>query len=453
MGGSGFLGNALGERLSEKGWNIRLLTRKKKSLGYAYPCTQYEWDGIHIPLSAIEGTSAVINLVGQNIADHAWTVEYKKKLRESRIYSTAALVHAISSLPEKPEVVIQASAIGYYGMGAREEECTESSQPGSDFLSDLCKAWEGEIHKVDPSVRTCIARIGLVLGWEGGALPKLWDIYASSLGGLLGQGSQWMNSIHIEDLVKFFMESLEDETYSGTYNLVSPSNVRQNDFHSFLCEVTPSYQIMKVPDFILKFMLGERSKLVLEAPRISPQRLIEKRFDFLYPTFEESFKSLLEERVHNKAHYFKVKQWLPLDIEKTWDFFSKAENLESITPNWLNFRLLKTSTPEIQENTLIDYQLKLHRIPIFWTSRITQWTPKQSFRDEQEKGPYKLWAHQHLFKELAGGCLVEDRVEFELPLFPLGQLAFPFVKKDVVKIFQYRKRVLATDALYNLSSG
>ncbi len=443
IGGSGFIGSALGEKFVELGWKIHLLTRKIRPLQTSFPCRHFAWDGLHIPQAAITGTQAVINLAGQAIADKPWTSAYRKEILDSRINSTRALVQALSSLDEKPEVVVQASAIGFFGMQSRNEACHEDSAPGTDFLADVCQAWEKEAAGIAQKSRLCIARIGLVLGWEGGALPKLWDIYASGLGSTLGHGKQWMNWVHLADILKFFTSAIQNKNYTGVYHLVAPDNLDNHSFHHILSEKTASLKFLTVPGFCLTTLMGKRAELLLKAPQVKPSRLEQENFKFLFPNFALAMADLLAERSHPGAHYLKIKQWIPDDIDRVWEFFSSAENLEKITPSSLGFHVKHMSTKKIEKNTLIDYALKIRGIPITWRSNISEWSPKSSFVDEQVKGPYRLWFHRHLFRPLAGGTMIEDRVEYRLPLFPFGQLGLLFVKKDLAHIFEHRREAVA----------
>ena len=203
LGGSGFVGSALGERFASLGWKVHLVTRTKRPYQMAFPCEQFEWDGTSIPLEAIEGVQAVINLAGQPIFDNRWTADYKKKILDSRLFAGRALVAAIDKLSTPPPVVIQISGTDFYGMDPRSDVCDERAGPGEDFMAEVGMVGEEPSLKLDSVTRLCIVRMGLVLGWEGGGLPQLWDVYASGCGGKLGNGQQPTNWVHVEDVVGF----------------------------------------------------------------------------------------------------------------------------------------------------------------------------------------------------------------------------------------------------------
>lgn len=443
VGGSGFLGSALGERFTDLDWNIRLLTRKKRLFQTSYPCTQIEWDGTHIPESSLKEVDAIINLAGEGIFDKSWSKSYRKRIKNSRVLSSKAMVNAINSSQSKPTVVVQASAVGFFGLAERNEECYEDSNPGEDFLAHICKDWEAEAKELHSDVRLCVARLGVVFGWAGGAFPKLWDTYSSGIGSVLGSGKQWMNWVHLEDVLRFFVSAVLNDSYSGFYNLVAPENISNKSFHQILSKKTPSFKWMFTPGFVLKAALGGRSDLLLKSPNIKSEFLQEVGFEFKFPNMSSAVIDLLSEKKIKNAHYLHMKQWIPVPINKVWDFFSSIYNLEKITPPWLKFKIRSCSTERIKKGTQIKYDLSIHGVPFSWRSNISIWNPQNNFSDEQEKGPYKIWSHSHIFQEIAGGTLIEDRVEYQMPLFPFGQVVLPFIKKDLSEIFTYRRKAIA----------
>ncbi len=444
LGGSGFIGSAIAEHLSSLGFNIRLVSRQGSLENQlSFPCKTYQWDGLSIPEKAIHGAEAVINLVGQAIADQSWSKSYRAKICNSRIQASRALTKAISALSQKPSLVIQASAVGYYDTQELDAPCDESTKPGNDFLGRVCQQWENEAAAIGKQTRLCVMRTGIVLGWTGGALPKLWDIYSSGLGSILGNGKQWMNWIHITDLVRFVELAIDDSKFEGVFNLVAPENTSNRNFHERLCQETRSFEFLKTPSFLLKLLLGQRAQLLLKGPHVKPKALLSQNFSFLFPNINSAIDNLISERIYRNASFLKTKQWVPASLDQVWDFVSAAENLEKITPDFLGFHVDKISTAQIQKNSIIDYKLKIHGLPVKWRSEITEWQSQKFFADKQLKGPYKLWFHRHLFKAHAGGTLIEDLVEYTLPFFPFGQVALPFVQNDVHKIFSYRKKKMA----------
>ena len=443
IGGSGFIGNALGEALARKGYGLRLLTRSASKPFLAFPYKHFQWDGKTIPTLAMEGTGTVVNLAGQSIAGKRWSPRYKEKILNSRVQTSEALVKAFNSSKEKPELIIQASAMGYYGLDNRHEVCHEQSIPGQDFLGEVCQKWETALDPLKKEARVCFPRLGLVLGWGRGAFPKLWDLYTNGLGAVLGSGQQWMNWVHIDDVVNFFVEAIEKDHYKGAYNLVAPGNKKQVDFHKELSKRSNSFAFMKTPELALKVLLGDGAYLLTRGTLLEPRHLNQAGFEFKYSELDVALDQILQYgRYDYRAYYHSAKIWLPTTLEKVWEFSSSAYNLEKITPPWLKFKVNYLSTDAIEKDTIIKYSLRLKGLPFSWTTKITQWKPQRLFADNQESGPYKLWFHQHHFSELAGGVLVEDRVDYRLPLFPLSLPAFPIIKSDVNKIFSYRAKAM-----------
>ncbi len=443
MGGSGFIGSALGESLAADGWKIKLLTRKISDHEglISYPCSLLEWENGLIPPNALDDVTVVINLVGQSIADHTWTSKYRSKILNSRIDAVRALKKALHQQTKKPDLILQASAIGFYSSDP-DHTYDEQSPSGTGFLAETCQAWESEAQELAQSVRLVIMRSGLVLGWEGGAFPTLHDIYCSGLGARLGHGQQWMNWIHIRDVIRFVKKTIADSSYEGAFNLVAPNNVRNKDFHQLLSQYTPSLQKLKAPQIATKMLLGTRSELVLQGSHVLPKKLLDANFKFEFATLSQCFKELFDNTKNTHAHVLHAHQWLPISIQEAWSFVATAENLEKITPPWLNFKVLKTSTPSIEKATRIEYKLLFHGIALRWTSEISSWEKEQKFSDKQIRGPYKSWNHQHTFENLGEGTLIKDHIEYTLPCFPLGELALPLVKRDLKIIFNYRKQAL-----------
>lgn len=444
MGGSGFIGSAIAESLVAEGWHIHLLTRNASELRWhtSFPCSLFEWDKGEISPAALNGVTAVINLVGQPIADKSWTQSYKSEIFNSRINAVKALKRALIRDRIKPQVIIQASAIGYYGFD-QSGELNEASPAGSGFLSETCQIWEKEAQGLSDFSRLCIARIGLVLGWGGGAFPKLHDVYCFGLGATLGKGNQWMNWIHIADVVNFVRQAILQDSYNGIFNLVSPEGATNKEFHKELSKYTCSFSATKAPKAALKFVLGQRAALVLKGSCIRPKKLQNLDFEFQFPSLNACLGNIFYNSIHTEAHVLEFRQWLPVSSELTWEFIANAENLEKITPSWLQFKVLKRTTEQLGTGSTIDYELKLHGLSLKWRSLISHWQPPHEFVDEQISGPYKSWHHRHLFSQLADGILIVDRVEYRIPFFPFGELAFPFIKKDLLKIFKFRQKKMA----------
>ena len=444
-GATGFIGNELIKQLNEKNHEIVVLTRNADSARFRIPvhCETVTWDPCKTSLesSALKGVDAVINLAGENIAGGRWSSKRKRELINSRVYSVRRLIDAMSYMDKKPQSFVSASAIGFYG-DRGDEFLREDYSKGNGFLSDVCQVWEDEIIRAnDLGVRTVAFRVGMVLGHDGGALDKMLPPFKLGVGGRLGNGSQWMSWIHIRDLVDILIHAIENPSVDGVYNAVSPNPVRNREFTKTLGQVLKKPTLFPVPKFVLKTILGELSELLLGSQRVVSKKIGNTGFEFKYAHLEDALKEVCG----HPYHEIKLEQWVPQPVERTFSFFKEARNLEKITPEFLNFKVLDQSTPEIQEGTKISYRLSLHGLPVGWQSKIIDWKPDQKFSDIQLKGPYSHWYHTHEFEEKNGGTLIKDRVLYKVPFGIPGDLvAGKLIRKDLETIFNYRYKIIDT---------
>ena len=241
----------------------------------------------------VEGVYAVINLCGEPIAGKRWTQRQKKKLRESRISTTRTLVDAIAGAKNKPKVLVNASAVGFYG--ARSETVLdESSSAGKGFLPDLCQAWEAEAKKAEAfGTRVVLLRTGIVLAKKGGALAKMLPPFRFFLGGPLGDGKQILSWIHLEDEVNAILAVLENDAVRGPVNLTAPNPVTMNDFSKTLAKALKRPAVFRVPPAALKVLLGEMSEMLLTGQNVSPRKLMQQGFRFRFVTLREALKDIL----------------------------------------------------------------------------------------------------------------------------------------------------------------
>lgn len=293
-GGSGLIGKSLSSYFQDKGYRLFWLTRKGEG------DSQIHWDpekGILEP-AALEGFSAIIHLAGENIASQRWTVEQKRKIRESRLNGTSLLVNAIQKLKSPPSTFISASATGYYGSRG-EEILTEESQKGKGFLADLCQEWEAATEPLrGKGIRVIHTRFGLVLSREGGALQKMLLPFQLGLGGPVGNGRQYWSWISLPDLVSAIDFLMEHHDLSGPFNLVSPQPVTNREFAKILGESIRRPAFLSLPAAAAKIVLGEMAEaLLLCSARVLPQKLMQNRFEFQHRTLREAFASMITPRV------------------------------------------------------------------------------------------------------------------------------------------------------------
>ena len=295
-GGTGFVGKALIPHLVEAGHRVVLLTRHSGKMTWMNKrfVTEAHWDGKHLGdwAKEIDGADAVINLAGESIAAKRWAVAHKKHILDSRVNATKAIVDAIRQANQKPSVLINASAVGFYG-NVENGDVTESSPKGTGFLSDTCDAWEKEARAAESlGVRVVILRLGVVLGEGGGALSKMIPPFKMFIGGPLGSGRQWFPWVHREDVAGVINFSLTHLKLSGPVNVTVPDPVNMKQFCTELGKAMHRPSWAPVPAFVLKLMLGEMSEMLLTGQKAVPKKLGECGYLFHYSSLEEALKGV-----------------------------------------------------------------------------------------------------------------------------------------------------------------
>jgi uncharacterized protein (TIGR01777 family) len=295
-GSSGLVGSALVPALVKAGHTVCRLVRPgtvtKDSLNDGFQVT---WNPTTGELGgAAVGADAVVNLAGASIADDRWSAERKALLRSSRIDTTRALVTALAKMNARPRVLVSASATGIYG-NRGDELLTEESQPGNDFLSNMAKEWEAEALKAEAiGIRVVLARFGIVLARNGGALPPMMLPFRFFAGGKIGSGQQWMSWITLEDVVEILRLAIENGNVRGAINLISPQPVQNAEFTKTLAHVMHRPALFPAPAFALRLVLGEMADaLLLSSQRVFPQRLEKLGYHFLNPNLKGSLTAVL----------------------------------------------------------------------------------------------------------------------------------------------------------------
>ena len=238
-------------------------------------------------LSNLKDSDGIINLIGEPIADKKWTDIQKEEIEKSRINTTKFLMETLKKSKINPKVIVNGSAIGFYGTSLT-QEFNENSQCGKDFLANLCKKWEEVANGKPFFSRLVIFRIGIVLEAEGGALGKMLPIFKIGLGGPIGDGNQWMSWIHRSDLCGLIIKALVDKQFSGVYNAVAPEPVLMKYFSKTLGRCLKRPDLLPVPGTILKLLLGDGAKLVLEGQKVISIKIQEKKYKFKYPLLEKA---------------------------------------------------------------------------------------------------------------------------------------------------------------------
>ena len=292
-GGSGFIGQKLTDLLLAEGHTIVILTRKEKKSSAKVQFVKWLSDGAS-PENEIKNVDAFINLAGVSINDGRWNKSHQQQIYDSRMTATDELLRIISSLTEKPSVLINASAIGIYPASVKNVYTENSTEIADDFLGKTVRDWENKAKQlVEHSIRTVFMRFGVVLGKEGGALPLMALPYKLFVGGKVGSGEQWVSWVHVTDVVRAICFALENNRLSGAVNVTSPSPLQMNDFGKTIGAVLHRPHWFPVPSFVMKTVLGQKSALVLEGQHVMPQVLMEEGFEFTFPSLKPALEDLL----------------------------------------------------------------------------------------------------------------------------------------------------------------
>lgn len=295
-GGTGLIGSEVARDLGSAGHEIVILTRNPTTAELPTNTRAVQWDGKTATgwSNLIDGDTAIVHLAGESIASGRWSEGKKRRIRESRVESGKAVLAAIRQASEKPRVLLQGSAVGYYGPRG-DEVVTESHPPGNDFLANVCVEWEASTAEAESlGVRRAILRTGIVLSPKGGALPKMALPFRLMAGGSLGSGRQWMPWIHIADEVGAIRFLIEREDARGPFNLTAPRPLTNRDFSHALGKALRRPSFAFAPSIALRAVLGEMADMLLQGQRAVPHRLMEMGYAFRYPEALPALRNLLD---------------------------------------------------------------------------------------------------------------------------------------------------------------
>jgi len=295
-GASGFVGRhlvpVLREGAGQGGGNEVIAITRDPSRPHPDGIRAVGWDEATLA-AELEGAGAVVNLAGENLFARRWSPAFKERIRKSRIEPTRTLVRALGAVRQRPNVLVSASAVGYYGP-RQSEELGELATSGGDFLGLLCEEWEQEARKAESlAMRVVLLRIGVVLGREGGALERMAMPYRLFVGGTVGTGRQWISWIHVHDLVRLVRFAIENDGVMGGLNATAPDSVPMRDFGRTLARVLRRPNLFPAPAFLLRLALGEVSDVVTKGQRAVPKKALERGFAFRYPDLEPALRDLL----------------------------------------------------------------------------------------------------------------------------------------------------------------
>jgi uncharacterized protein (TIGR01777 family) len=295
-GGTGFLGKSLVSRLLQQGHTVIVLTRSsRKASFWSGNLRAEQWDAVTVGswVGVVDGADAIINLTGELIAGKRWTRRQKDRILKSRVDSTRVLVSAIEQVQHRPSVLINISAVGFYG-DVSQGDVTEEAPKGNGFLAGVCSQWESEALAAQKlGVRVVTPRLGVVLGVEGGALTKLMAPFKFFAGGYLGSGKQWFPWIHIKDVVNALLFLLNHPSMVGPVNLAAPQPLTMKEFTNILGKIMHRPAWTAVPSFVLRLALGEMAEMLLTGQRVVPRKLLDAEFVFEYATARTALTAII----------------------------------------------------------------------------------------------------------------------------------------------------------------
>jgi uncharacterized protein (TIGR01777 family) len=291
-GGTGLVGKSLTKRLTEKNYEVIILTRNLKDVATQKNVSYAVWNvkEKQIDLKAVKKADAIIHLAGAGVMDKKWTEEYKQEIRDSRINSSELLLNTLKNNEHKVQIIVSASAIGWYGEDKKDGHFfTENEPADAAFLGEVCKEWEDSIEPARAmGIRVVKLRTGIVLGNAGGAYPEFKLSLKFGVASILGSGKQMISWIHIDDLCREYIFALENDNMQGSYNAVAPNPVNNKNLTLAIAENIKGkfYIPIHIPQFVLDVMLGKRSVEILKSATVSTDKIREAGFTFLYPTIE-----------------------------------------------------------------------------------------------------------------------------------------------------------------------
>jgi len=294
-GGTGFIGKALVDQFRLQNIVSHVVSRSPTKAPESWIVAPNK--GTLFPSGLIERVSGIVNLAGESIADHRWSSSIREQILTSRVDMTRCIVASIRRNQEQglpyPKILINASAVGYYGTHPS-QTFTEESKQGDDFLADVCQRWEKEALLAQSlGVRVICLRFGHILASDGGMLQRISLPFRFGLGGYLGDGQQWMSWLHRKDLINIILQSLDDTTWQGIYNLTSPHAVTMKEFMAVLGQVLGSKSRMRVPSFIARLLFGEMAQeVLLKGQKVYPQRLLEQGYVLQHPHLLEALADI-----------------------------------------------------------------------------------------------------------------------------------------------------------------
>ena len=290
-GGTGFIGTRLCTALATRGHELWILSRRPWQAAKKLPGSVVVIDSLDQIADDLQ-LDAIINFAGESVAAGRWTKKRKQQLTDSRVGVTRSLHALVERLQHRPRVLINGSAVGFYGDAGNAELTEASPAVKRDFTYLLCDAWEQAARSFSAfGMRVCILRMGVVLSHHGGMLARLLPLYRRGLGFMPGDGSQWLSWIHLEDLIELVIRCLDASAAEGVYNAVAPQPVSYRKFHHALASACHRRALLRVPKMPLSLLLGEMSGMLLGGQKVLPARLEREGFRFRYAELDKALRA------------------------------------------------------------------------------------------------------------------------------------------------------------------
>ena len=444
-GATGLIGCHVCRQLLSSGHQLTVVTRSRSKYNetVGLPALILEHDLMKEPLKAspiLESIDVIVHLAGENIAKSKWSKGFKQQLYDSRINTTKHLLDPFIDLKQKKlSLVICASGVGIYT--SSDEECDEQTptQDDTSFFSHLCHEWERCVSKKCEklSVRSIQARFGAVLARDGGMLAQLESFARSGLLGKMPGKDFWLSWVHIEDVVRALIFCIDNSEIRGAVNLTSVEPCWYSKFIYRLNQTFKKRDFLPPPKLLLSILHGELINILTRSHRVFPRKLIDQGFSFQFQDINAALTNLYKDFLWPLR--FETSQWIPRDQRTVFDLFLSIKNLEKITPEWLNFEWIKPLPLKLNQDTELNYKISMYGLNIKSKTKITAYNPPHLFIDEQEGGLFYKWRHIHQFQSFAGGTLIIDRINYQLP-YKLHLLVGRKVQSDMKRLFDYRKQ-------------
>lgn len=477
-GATGLIGRALTLRLRRDGHTVVAWSRSAARVaarlgGEAEAASAAEGEDLEDALArAVSGCDAVVALAGEPVLPGRWTAGKKRRLRASRVDLNQTLCRALDRAERAPSVVVAASAVGFYG-DTGVHTVDEQSPAGTDYLGELCQAWEAAFDGARAAGRrVCHLRIGIVLARGGGALGPMLPLWKAGLGGPMGSGTQGLPWVHAEDLVEMLATAVVDARYSGPINGVGPRSVSQAEFSAALGRAVGRPAVLPAPAFAMRLLLGEAADALLGGQYVRPARLDSLGFTHRFTDLDAALTDVVGADPHTRlvaaapvlssdvahgylsarrpTHELRGEVVVPLEIDACWRFFADPRNLGALTPADMAMDLDPTlpAPEDMGARTRFTHHVNLGPVRLPWAGEVVAWEPPHRFVDVQHEGPYRCWWHEHRLEAVelpdgTAGTRLIDRVRFASPLGPIGRLAtWVFVAPTMQRLFAFRTHAL-----------